>query len=174
MEAIIAVNNKNIIGVNNKIPWNVPEDLQYFRKKTQNHVIVMGRKTFESFRKGPLPNRINIVITRKPENYKHLEQQHEGLFFRDINEVKETTEKLVRGLTEKKIFVIGGTQIYEYFFPNYTKIHITKISSEEDGDTHNPFTEERLEENNYKIVIENEVMTSRNKILFQHITYEKC
>ena len=53
MEAIIAVNKKNIIGANNKIPWYVPEDLQYFRQKTQHHIIIMGRKTFESFHPTP-------------------------------------------------------------------------------------------------------------------------
>ena len=62
MEAIIAVNKKNIIGNENTIPWYVPEDLQYFRKTTEQHIVVMGRKTFESFPKGPLPKRIKIVF----------------------------------------------------------------------------------------------------------------
>ena len=76
MEAIVAVNKKNIIGNENTIPWYVPEDLQYFRKTTQNHVVIMGRKTYESFPNGPLPKRLNIVLTRTPDKMKHLESTY--------------------------------------------------------------------------------------------------
>ena len=174
MEAIIAVNKKNIIGVNNKIPWYVPEDLQYFRQKTQHHIIIMGRKTFESFPKGPLPNRTNIVLTRETEKYSHLEDQYSNLLFRNIDEISVTIQKLKSEDSKKKVFVIGGTQIYEEFFPEYEKIHITEIHSEEDGDAKNPFTNQKLITNFYSILEKSDVKTSKNNITFQHITYEKC
>lgn len=174
MEAIIAVNKKNIIGANNKIPWHVPEDLQYFRQKTQGHIIIMGRKTFESFPKGPLPKRINIVLTRESDKYKHLEQQYSNLLFRNIDELTVTLQKLNDEEPNKKTFVIGGTQIYEQLFSECIKIHITRIESEEEGDAENPFTEERLKTNLFSISEQSDVKSSKNNITFQHITYEKC
>lgn len=174
MEAIIAVNKKNIIGANNKIPWYVPEDLQYFRQKTQHHIIIMGRKTFESFPKGPLPNRTNIVLTREPEKYSHLEEQYRNLLFRNIDEISVTIQELKKEDSKKKVFVIGGTQIYEEFFPEYEKIYITEIHSEEEGDAKNPFTNQKLITNFYSILEKSNVKTSKNNITFQHITYEKC
>ena len=174
MEAIIAVNKKNIIGANNKIPWHVPEDLQYFRQKTQGHIIIMGRKTFESFPKGPLPKRINIVLTRESDKYKHLEQQYSNLLFRNIDELTVTLQKLNEEEPNKKTFVIGGTQIYEQLFLECTRIHITRIESEEGGDAENPFTEERLKTNLFSISEQSDVKSSKNNITFQHITYEKC
>lgn len=174
MEAIIAVNKKNIIGANNKIPWYVPEDLQYFRQKTQHHIIIMGRKTFDSFPKGPLPNRTNIVLTREPEKYSHLEEQYRNLLFRNIDEISVTIQELKKEDSKKKVFVIGGTQIYEEFFPEYEKIHITEIHSEEEGDAKNPFTNQKLITNFYSILEKSNVKTSKNNITFQHITYEKC
>ena len=174
MEAIIAVNKKNIIGANNKIPWYVPEDLQYFRQKTQGHIIIMGRKTFESFPKGPLPKRINIVLTRESDKYKHLEQQYSNLLFRNIDELTVTLQKLNEEEPNKKTFVIGGTQIYEQLFSECIKIHITRIESEEEGDAENPFTEKRLKTNLFSISEQSDVKSSKNNITFQHITYEKC
>tara|TARA_Y100000992_G_scaffold297766_1_gene261846 strand:+ start:16738 stop:17262 length:525 start_codon:yes stop_codon:yes gene_type:complete len=174
MEAIIAVNKKNIIGANNKIPWHVPEDLQYFRQKTQGHIIIMGRKTFESFPNGPLPKRINIVLTRESDKYKQLEQQYSNLLFRNIHELSITLEKLNEEEPNKKTFVIGGTQIYKKFFPECIKIHITRIESEEEGDAENPFTDQELITNFYSIIEKSDVKISKNNITFQHITYEKC
>ena len=70
---IIALNEKNGIGLNNEIPWKCPEDLRFFRQMTENNVVVMGRKTWESLPHRPLKNRINIVLSRNqmenlPEN----------------------------------------------------------------------------------------------------------
>ena len=67
MISIIAAVSKNgVIGVDNKLPWNLPEDLKRFKELTTNNVVIMGRKTYESIGK-PLPNRINIVVTRNKD-----------------------------------------------------------------------------------------------------------
>ena len=60
---IAAMTQDRVIGINNKIPWNIPEDMEHFKRTTTNHAIVMGRKTFESIGR-PLPNRYNIVVSR--------------------------------------------------------------------------------------------------------------
>ena len=153
MEAIIAVNKKNIIGNKNTIPWNVPEDLQYFRKTTEQHIVVMGRKTFESLPKGPLPKRINIVLTKDPEKFKHLETKYQDkqLIFKHSNDFTSTWESIKKKYPNKKWFVIGGSEIYNYFFPYYNKVHITFIMNDDDGDITSPFSIEKLKE--YKLYI---------------------
>src|SRR2546421_3850306 len=65
LKAIAAMSLNRVIGAGNKIPWHLPEDFKWFKQKTSGHVVIMGRKTFESLGK-PLPNRINIVLTRHP------------------------------------------------------------------------------------------------------------
>lgn len=175
MEAIIAVNRKNIIGKDNTIPWNVPEDLQYFRKTTENHIIVMGRKTFESLPKGPLPKRINIVLTSDPEKYKHLETKYQNrqLMFKNTEEFASMWETMKRENPEKKWFIIGGSQIYDYFYPFYKKIHITFIMDDQDGDTKSPFTIETLKQHKLNITYRGLIQTSKSETQFQHIIYEK-
>ena len=71
MFLIAAHDQNNIIGYNNEIPWNLPEDLRRFRELTLNNIVIMGRKTFESISK-PLKNRINIVITRQPDRLNYF------------------------------------------------------------------------------------------------------
>mgnify|MGYP003962973509 FL=1 len=80
--AILAMNRKNVIGRNNSIPWYLPEDLNYFRRVTQNQIVIMGRKTYESLPLSPLPKRINVVLTSSPEKYDYLQNLHaDKLFF---------------------------------------------------------------------------------------------
>ena len=80
MHLIVAVNQKNVIGKNNNIPWHISEDLKNFKEVTNNNIIVIGRKTYESLPQKPLPNRINVVITSQPENY----ENNENIIFTNI------------------------------------------------------------------------------------------
>ena len=100
-ELIVAFNNKNVIGINNTIPWYVPEDLKQFRKTTKDHIVVMGRKTFESLPNGPLKNRINVVITNKT-----IESHNADVYFCNFDDSFALLEKLQKE-TEKKVFIIG-------------------------------------------------------------------
>jgi dihydrofolate reductase len=75
MELITALDIDGIIGLDNNLPWHVPEDLAFFKNMTQGHVVIMGRKTFESLPNGPLKNRINIVITRNSSHYKSTSRE---------------------------------------------------------------------------------------------------
>ena len=127
-ELIVAFNNKNVIGINNTIPWYVPEDLKQFRKTTKDHIVVMGRKTFESLPNGPLKNRINVVITNKT-----LESHNTDIYFCNFDDSFALLEKLQKE-TEKKVFIIGGNTIYNQYFKYCTRFHITVIDDDQDGD----------------------------------------
>lgn len=119
----MAINNKRTIGINNTIPWNIPEDLALFRKKTLNNIVIMGRKTFESIKK-PLPNRINIVITKnKKENKEDL------FFFSSHIKALEFAKTY-----NKTIFIIGGESIYKLFLPHTDSFMISYINDNTIGD----------------------------------------
>jgi len=117
------------IGKNSNLPWHVPQDLKNFKKLTLNSTIVMGRKTWGSLPLKPLPNRRNVVLSsniiKNVESYNSVEQCIETLFNENI----------------KKIFVIGGAQIYRHFFHLSDELHITLIDEETKGiDTYFPFS----------------------------------
>jgi dihydrofolate reductase len=132
---ILAVTKNGIIGIDNKIPWYIKADLQRFRELTSNHIVIMGRKTFESLPNGPLKNRINIVITRDTTKI----SQYENVYFTNINEIDELIEKIRYQETtpnKKQVFIIGGAQIYNYFLNQTQKIYVTLIDKDIDGDTY--------------------------------------
>jgi dihydrofolate reductase len=131
---ILAITKNGIIGIDNKIPWYIKADLQRFRALTNNHIVIMGRKTFESLPNGPLKNRINIVITRDTTKI----SQYANVYFTTIDEIDELIEKIQHQepSTEKKqVFIIGGAQIYNYFLNQTQKIYVTLIDKDIDGDT---------------------------------------
>ena len=89
-EIIIALNEKNGIGLNNQIPWKCPEDLKFFKEMTNNNIVIMGRKTWESLPNKPLKNRINIVLSRNkienlPENTYHFDNLEKALSYENGN-----------------------------------------------------------------------------------------
>ena len=116
IDLIWAQDKNGVIGVNGELPWHIPEDLINFKKLTLNQTIVMGRKTWNSLKFKPLPKRRNIVLTTQ----KNIE-------------LVDTFDNLVTLLNDlvdtdtKKIFVIGGAQIYKVFWPLATALHITFI-----------------------------------------------
>jgi dihydrofolate reductase len=121
---IVATSKNGTIGKNNKIPWDIPDDLRYFKKKTLGSSIIMGRKTFESIGK-PLPKRENIVITSN-ENYRK-----KGVIV--VNSLEKAIKK-ANHLNE--IFIIGGQKVYEEALnlKVVEKIYQTKIHKEIPGD----------------------------------------
>ena len=127
--AIIVAQAKNrVIGINNKLPWHLPEDLRYFKQVTMGKPIIMGRNTYESIGR-PLPGRTNIVITR---------QNHyapEGV--RVVNSLDEAVElaesiALINGIDEA--MVIGGAQIYEQALASAHRLYLTEVDAEIEGD----------------------------------------
>ena len=103
---VAAIASNNVIGQKNSLPWDIPEDLKRFKQLTSGHIILMGRKTFDSIGR-PLPNRTNIVMT-KDTNY-----QKKGI---EIVFDEREALNLIKDLNQE-VFIIGGSKIYELFEP---------------------------------------------------------
>jgi len=125
MELVVAFAKNGIIGNDNKIPWNIPEDLIRFKHMTYGHVIVMGRTTFESLPNGPLKNRTHIVLTRNPKP-----SNIPDVVFVNTDNLRKTLEKYQK---TKKIFLIGGREIYDLLFDYCEIFHITLVNAEPEG-----------------------------------------
>lgn len=134
---IVAVAANGCIGVDGGMPWHCSEDLRRFKKLTTGHTIIMGRKTFESIGKKPLPNRTNLVVTRDwSAKNSILRIQGKGLFFcKDYR-----TAITHRGASKK--FIIGGAQMYEIALQDQLfsieQIYLTLMKNDYDGDTFFP------------------------------------
>ena len=116
---LIAAVDKNLaIGKDGKIPWEIKEDLKFFRENTENTSIIMGRATFDSIGR-PLPKRKNIVMTRTCK-------EREGII--EVNSSEDALEQ-AKSYSEK-INIIGGEYIYKEFLPLATKLLITEIDIE--------------------------------------------
>jgi dihydrofolate reductase len=123
---IAAMAKNNVIGINGALPWNLSDDLKYFKKTTTGKTIIMGRKTFLSIGKA-LPNRENIILT-KDTNFKA-----EKCII-----LHSTKEVLKKYANEEEIIIIGGGEIYKAFLPYTDKIYLTIIDAELNGDTFFP------------------------------------
>lgn len=128
LSLLVAADENNIIGKDNKLPWHLPNDLKYFKNQTWAMPILMGRKTFESIGK-PLPGRKSIVITRSNDfKYEGVEVVHS---------VDEAINKAGE-LGVKEIFVIGGAEIFKTSFQKAHRIYLTRIHHHFDGDVYFP------------------------------------
>ncbi len=114
---IVATDQQGGIGINNKLPWHLPEDLAHFKRMTSGHAIIMGRKTFDSIGRA-LPNRRNIVVTRN-----HA-WQHPGV---ESVDSLLAAQSLLKG---KAGFIIGGAQIYEQALPMADQLIVTEIGQD--------------------------------------------
>ena len=129
--ALIAAHDLNrVIGKDNDLPWSYkdyPEDMKNFVRLTKGHTVIMGRKTCESFERGPLPKRRNIVISRSG-------------FEREGFEVFSNLQEAIAAAYESDEcpFIIGGGKIYELALPLITKMYLTEIQIESEGDTFFP------------------------------------
>lgn len=137
MNIIVAVDKNWAIGKNNKMMWSIPADMRFFREKTTGHVVVMGRKTLESFPNGlPLKQRTNLILSRDKSF------QVKGAL------VLHTMEELLEHLKEydsSDIFIIGGESIYRQFLPYCDTAYVTRIDHAYDADTYFPNLDELLE-----------------------------
>lgn len=132
---IVAISDNFAIGKDNKLLWHFPEDLKYFKMKTMHRIMIMGRKTFDSFGGKPLPKRVHIVISRKD----HESQDDMVYYVKSLTEAYQVAEKLIadHNLSED-VYVIGGAEIYKQSMPDCSKLLITKIPGHFDADTFYP------------------------------------
>ena len=131
---IAALSKNRVIGRANAIPWHYPADLKHFRRVTRGHAVVAGRKTYETFQTRPLPQRLNFVVTRKP-NYPVAEGV---IVCASLAEVLPSA----RAHGCEKLFVLGGGQIYEQALPFADEMILTHLPIEVEGDVYFPAWDE--------------------------------
>jgi dihydrofolate reductase len=133
---IAAIGNNGELGKDNKLLWNIPEDLKRFKEQTSGHAVFMGRKTFDSIGR-PLPNRYNLVLTR---NAKNLEDDHEKnvYYFSNYYNVSTFAKEY---LEVEKLYVIGGSSVYFDMINSCDKLMITRVDADYEADTFFPVEE---------------------------------
>jgi len=148
--ALIAAMTKNrVIGKNNTLPWDIPEDLKLFRKTTKESVVIMGRKTYESIGR-PLPKRFNIVLTSQEINV-------EGIH--TCSSVEAAIELAQQ--QDKPIFIIGGSGVYAAFLEIADMMYLSFVKKDYEGDTYFPV----YNESQWYILTEKEYDEFTHKIL---------
>jgi dihydrofolate reductase len=168
MELIVAFAKNGVIGNNNQIPWHIPEDLIRFKHMTQNNIIIMGRKTYESFPNGPLKDRIHIVLTRNPCEI----SESSNVFFVNMENLLETIEPYIKTKT-KKVFVIGGKEIYDLLIDLCEIVHITLVDMELEGDTKFSYSLDYFLEN-YTLFYESEKLISKkHNVQYTYYTFNQ-
>jgi dihydrofolate reductase len=120
---IVAVDRNGAIGKGGKLPWHYSADMKFFKETTIGNACVMGHKTWLTLKR-PLPNRLNIVLSRKAD----IEPQESVIVLRDVESVLATAKNL-----KCDLFVIGGEQVYRSFLPYIEKWIITEVPLAVDG-----------------------------------------
>ena len=144
---IVAINHTNTIGKNNALLWHCPNDLAFFKKTTQGHPVIMGRKTFESL---PflLPNRPHIVLTKNNNSSDQNDQQKSIFYENNLDDGLYTAEKI----SSKVPFIIGGGQIYKQALahPGFNTLYLSLIDDHTKGDCFFPYDLKSLSERPFK------------------------
>ncbi len=126
LHAVAAMSENRVIGRDGSMPWHYPKDLKFFKNLTLHHPIVMGRKTWDSLNGKPLPNRRNIVLTRRPGPLAGAEVIHTPT---GLNELPDL---------HGQVFIIGGGEIYSLFLPHTHLLTLTHFPETEEGDAFFP------------------------------------
>lgn len=137
IELIVAMDINRVIGKNGKMPWHIPEELKSFKTITTGHNIIMGRKTLESIGKA-LPNRVNICVSKSLSDFKGVR------LVDDLSKLPDVVDY------DKRIFIIGGSEMYKLFLPHATVLHVSVVKGEYDGDTYFP----QIDDNAWKTIVE--------------------
>jgi len=122
--AIAAMSLNRVIGVDGKIPWHLPEDMRFFKRTTTGHIILMGRKTYDSIGK-PLPGRQNWVLTRSEADIPGVR------VVRNPADISEPTDG-------RQLFLIGGGQLYQELLPRCSELLLTRVKRTVEGDAFFP------------------------------------
>ena len=160
LSIIVAKAKNNVIGKDNQLIWHLPEDLKRFKRLTTGHTIIMGRKTFESLGR-VLPNRHHVILC----NDAQMEIDDENV------EILDDISKLDKYINDsEEHFVIGGATMYRLLMPYCTKMYITEINQEFEGDVSFP----EIDMNNWKITErEQGLKNEKNPYDYEYVTYER-
>jgi dihydrofolate reductase len=161
-KAIAAMSRNRVIGRGNKIPWHLPEDFKWFKQTTSGQIVLMGRKTFESLGK-PLPNRINLVVTRDPAGLRRMfpDALAGARLLESLSDLRvpdplpaggvatqahflTDLDALDPGGVTLEVFVIGGAQLYEQLLPRCSDLFLTVVHREVEGDAFFPKFEDQF------------------------------
>jgi dihydrofolate reductase len=139
--AVVAMDESRVFGLRGALPWHVPEDLAHFRQLTASHVVVMGRKTWESLpeKVKPLPGRTNVVVSRKSSE---LELPQGVLKASSPEEALRLASKVAG---DKTVWVIGGVELYSALLRYCDEVHLTVIAGEHEGDAWLPRFEDSFD-----------------------------
>lgn len=160
IKILVACDENRVIGKDNQLIWHLPADLKRFKSLTIGHVILMGRKTYESIGK-PLPNRTTIVITRQ------VDFQAEGTI--TAHSVEEAILK-AKSLTREDIFIVGGAEIYSLSLALADQLLVTQLHDIFEGDAFFP----EISADTWEIVDRERGLTDeKNPFQYSYITYQK-
>ncbi|PIB34853.1 diacylglycerol kinase [Reichenbachiella sp. 5M10] len=160
---IAAMSSNRVIGINNDLPWHLPDDMKYFMETTKHHCVIMGRKNYESlppkFR--PLPDRTNLVVTRQGDYETPGCERFDSI---------EAAIEFARNTGEEELFIIGGGQIYQLGQALADKIYLTEIHADiEGGEVFFPeLTSDWLEKTRTAHGVD-----ERHQYAFDFVTYER-
>lgn len=162
LSLIVAYDKNKLIGIaDNKMPWgmSLKGDLKRVKNLTEGNVIVMGRKTFESLGR-PLPNRLNVILTNDV-NYK-VDSKY--------NNIKVINNKEDVFNLDGKIFIFGGSSIYKMFLDDVSKMYVTEVTGEFEGDVYFP----EFDEDEFKVEYESDIIVDKvSGIKYRFIDYVK-
>lgn len=160
LSIIVAKAKNNVIGKDNTLIWHISDDLKRFKKITTGHTIIMGRKTFESLGR-VLPNRHHVVLCKNTKL--HVNNENVEI----VNDIS-MLEKYIKDSEEN--FVIGGATIYKQLMEKCSKMYITEINKDFEGDVLFP----EIDENKWKIVErEKGPKDEENSFDYEYVIYEK-
>ena len=126
ISAIVAVDKDWGIGYQGQLLEHLPPDMKYFKELTQNNLVIMGRKTWDSLPSKPLPCRTNIIISSTLQ-LDYLEKNGSFVCVADMEKIKNNITKGCYAFCSKEVFIIGGGQIYEQLLPYCDQVYVTKI-----------------------------------------------
>jgi dihydrofolate reductase len=159
VSAIVAMAENRVIGKDGTLPWKIPEDTKFFRDKTMGHIMLMGRKTFESFGK-LLPGRLHVVVSRQksyqPVGAHVFQSCDEALQFCKTQTAKWGDE----------VFLVGGGELYRELLSVTDRIYLTEIHLPFEGDA-------RFPEFDKKVFIETERLKRTEPVPFDFVTYHR-
>lgn len=156
LSVIAAVARNRVIGLDNALPWRLPEDLQHFRGLTMGHHIIMGRKTFESLGR-LLPGRTSVIVSRQPE-YK----------VPGAKMASSLREAVAACDGDEEVFVIGGAELYRQALPLADRLYLTEIHAEFQGDAFFPEFDRAVWRESAR-----ERHVGANGLAFSFVTYQR-
>jgi dihydrofolate reductase len=163
MSIIVAIAKNNAIGKDNKLLWHIPEDLKRFKELTLNKKIIMGRNTYLSLPKRPLPGRENIIIS-------NIEDDSNSVLFKDINLISNNNDIFhICESTNDEVFIICGAFLYNEMINYANKLYVTFIHKEFEADTFFPDINKTWK----SVYLSNTFFSEKEKISFNYITYKR-